>query len=103
MLTASNSSRDTLARCQLKIARLYRTRAREALAKARAARKNGQDTAYRGYLSELAFWRAYASLWAGKARSTLAAGNAGKEVGATEMPITRTTFSQGGLAQPHLP
>jgi hypothetical protein len=62
----------TLAQRQRRIARLYRARAHEALARAREARQYGQLMAARGYLDEACFWRVASHDWSRKARRTLA-------------------------------
>lgn len=58
----------TLAGCQWRIARLYRARAHEALARAQQARQYGQLMAARGYLDEACFWRVASHDWSRKAR-----------------------------------
>jgi hypothetical protein len=55
---------------QRRLVRLYRTRAREALHKARQARKAGDLQALRSCLVAVRFWRRAASAWARKATRT---------------------------------
>ena len=56
--------RSTLARCQLKVARLYLSRAHRALSLAREARLAGRDV--HGHLARAAFWRRFAREWIDK-------------------------------------
>jgi hypothetical protein len=58
---------ETLARCQLKVARLYLSRARVALLLARVARDEGRTEALAGHLATARHWRRIARDWTAKA------------------------------------
>ena len=65
------SARDTVRRRQLRAIKLYRLRARIALAKAHEARGAGLTTALRGYVSEARIWHRFACEWAQRSRQEL--------------------------------
>lgn len=66
--SVSTKPNPTLARCALRIVRLYRSRARTALVHARAAKDRGNQHALRGYAHEALLWRNFANDWSRKAR-----------------------------------